>query len=177
MRHRIPHLMCVVVLMTAAYAQQSHWATPDDKTAKFMIDMERKWAEGVCANNGVVSELLADDFQGTSTRGERFNKADELRDEKGPRSAHGCALDDAKVRFFGEDVAIIYGSEHAIGKDKTHPDAKQCQVWTDTWLKRDGKWADRCLAGQQGRLQVAQRMLHPEVGRVSHSSPVLCSVS
>ena len=40
----------------------------------------------------------------------------------------------------GEDVAIIYGSEHAIGKDKTHPDAKQCQVWTDTWLKRNGKW-------------------------------------
>jgi hypothetical protein len=153
MRHRILQLMClvtgVVVLMTAAYAQQSHWATPDDKTTKFMIDMERKWAEGVCTNNGVVSELLADDFQGTSTRGERYNKADELRDEKGPHSAHGCALDDAKVRFFssspssskgGEDVAIIYGSEHAIGKDKTHPDAKQCQIWTDTWLKRNGKW-------------------------------------
>jgi hypothetical protein len=136
---------CVVVLMTAAYAQQSHWATPDDKTAKFMIDMERKWAEGVCTNNGVVSELLADDFQGTDTRGQRFNKENELRDEKGPHSAHDCGLDDAKVHFFsssgqGEDVAIIYGSEHAIGKDKTHPDAKQCQVWTDTWLKRNGKW-------------------------------------
>jgi hypothetical protein len=148
MRHRILHRMClvtcVVVLMNAAYAQQSHWATPDDKTAKFMIDMERKWAEGVCTNNGVVSELLADDFQGISTRGERYTKADELRDEKGPPTAHGCALDDARVRFFslssGEDVAIIYGSEHAIGKDKTHPDAKWCQVWTDTWLKRDGKW-------------------------------------
>jgi hypothetical protein len=151
MRHRILHLMClvtcVVVLMTTAYAQASRWAAADDKTAKFMIDMERKWAEGVCTNNGVVSELLADDFQGTSTRGERYNKADELRDEKGPHSAHGCALDDAKVRFFSsspppgdEDVAIIYGSEHAIGKDKAHPDAKQCQVWTDTWLKRNGKW-------------------------------------
>jgi hypothetical protein len=59
MRHRILHLMCLVtrvaVLMTAAHAQQSHWATPDDKIAKFMIDMERKWAEGVCTNNGVVS--------------------------------------------------------------------------------------------------------------------------
>ena len=144
MRHQILHLMClvacVVVLTTAAYAQSSHWATPDDKTAKFMIDMERKWAEGVCVNNGVVSELLADDFQGTSTRGARFNKEDELRDEKGPRSAHGCGLDDAKVRFFGQDVGIIYGSEHAIGKDKAHPDAKVCQVWTDTWLKRNGKW-------------------------------------
>ena len=147
MRHRILHLMCVVVLMTAANAQQSRWATSEDKTAKFMIDMERKWAEGVCTNNGVVSELLADDFQGTSTSGERYTKADELRDEKGPHWARGCALDDARVHFFSsssslgdEDVAIIYGSEHAIGKDKTHPDAEQCQVWTDTWLKRDGKW-------------------------------------
>jgi len=152
MRHPILQLTCVVIcaviLMTAAYAQQSHWATPDEQTAKFMIEMERKWAEGVCTNNGVIAELLADDFQGTSTGGERYNKADELRDEKGPHSAHGCALDDARVRFFslssslsgGEDVAIIYGSEHAIGKDKTHPDVRQCQVWTDTWLKRDGKW-------------------------------------
>ena len=144
MRHRILQRMCLITcavfLMTAARAQPSHWAAADDKTAKFMIDMERKWAEGVCTNNGVVSELLADDFQGTSTRGERYNKDDELRDEKGPHSTHGCALDDARVRFFGEDVAIIYGSEHAIGKDKTNPAAKQCQVWTDTWLKRDGKW-------------------------------------
>jgi Domain of unknown function (DUF4440) len=153
MRHRILHLLCLVtcvVLMTAAYAQPSHWAAADDKTAKFMVDMERKWAEGVCVNNGVVSELLADDFQGTSTRGERFNKEDELRDEKGPRSAHGCALDDARVRFFGDDVAIIYGSEHAIGKDKAHPEAKVCQVWTDTWLKRGGKW--QIAASQDNRV-------------------------
>ena len=95
--------MSVVVLMNAAHAQQaqqSHWATSDDKTAQFMIDMERKWAEGVCTNSGVIAELLADDFQGTSTGGERYTKADELRDEKGPHSAHGCTLDDAKVRFF-----------------------------------------------------------------------------
>jgi Domain of unknown function (DUF4440) len=148
MRHRILQLIClvpcVIVVISVTQAQQSHWASPDDKTAKFMIDMERKWAEGVCTNNGVISELLADDFQGTSTAGERYNKADELRDEKAPHSAHGCALDDAKVRFFslssGEDVAILYGSEHSTGKDKTHPDAKVCQVWTDTWLKRNGKW-------------------------------------
>jgi hypothetical protein len=150
MRHRISYLICVVVLMTSANAQQSRWATSDDKTAKFMIGMERKWAEGVCADNGVVSGLLADDFQGTSTGGERFNKEDELRDEKGPRSAHGCGLDTAKVRFFGETVAIIYGSEHAIGKDKTRPDAKVCQIWTDTWLKRDGKW--QIVASQDNRL-------------------------
>ena len=150
MRHGILQVICAALLMTAAHAQQSHWATPDDKTAKFMIDMEGKWAEGVCTNNGVIAELLAEDFQGTSTHGERYNKADELRDEKGPHTAHGCALDDAKVRFFGDDVAIIYGSEHAIGKDKVHLDTKVCQVWTDTWLKRDGKW--QIVAAQDNRI-------------------------
>ena len=140
MRKRILPLMCAAVLMTVAHAQQGHWAVPGDKTAQFMIEMERKWAEGVCANNRVIAELLAEDFQGTSTRGQRYTKAEELRDEQGPHWAHDCALDDAKVHFFGENVAIIYGSEHAIGKDKAHPDEKVCQVWTDTWLKRQGKW-------------------------------------
>lgn len=140
MRTGMSRLICAVLLLGAGHAQQSHWAAPDDPTAKYMIDMERKWAEGVCVNNGVVSELLAEDFEGTSTKGERYTKADELRDEKGPHWAHGCALDDAKVRFFGESVAIVYGSEHSIGKDKAHPEAKVCQVWTDTWLKRNGKW-------------------------------------
>jgi hypothetical protein len=150
MNHRVLHLMCVVILTTAAHAQQSHWAAPDDKTAKFMIDMERKWAEGVCANNGVISELLADDFQGTSTNGGHYNKADALRDEKGSHLARSCGLDDAKVHFVSENTAIIYGSEHALGKDKAHPDTKVCQVWTDTWLKRDGKW--QIAAAQDNRV-------------------------
>jgi hypothetical protein len=151
MRHGIVQLLCAVVFMTAAHGQQSHWATPNDKTAKYMIEMERKWAESICTNNGVISELLAEDFEGTSTNGERYNKADELRDEKGPHPAHGCALDDAKVRFFEDHVAIIYGSEHAMGKDKTHPEAKVCQVWTDTWLKRGGKW--QVVAAQDNRVE------------------------
>jgi hypothetical protein len=150
MRRRFLQLMCALVLMNAAYAQQSHWAAPNDKSAQFMIDMERKWAEGICTSNGVITELLDEDFQGTSTRGEHYNKADELRDEKGAHSAHGCGLDDAKVHFFGENVAVIYGSEHAIGKDKEHPNEKVCQIWTDTWLKRDGKW--RIIAAQDNRV-------------------------
>lgn len=115
-----------------------------------MVDMERKWAEGVCADNGVVANLLAEDFQGTSVAGARFTKTDELKDEKGPRSAHDCGLDEAKVRFFGDSLAIVYGREHAVGKDKAQPNAKVCQVWTDTWLKRDGKW--QIIASQDNRV-------------------------
>jgi hypothetical protein len=66
--------------------------------------------------------------------------------------ARRTAADSTRPRyaFFGETVAIIYGSEHAIGKDKTRPDAKVCQVWTDTWLKRDGKW--QIVASQDNRV-------------------------
>lgn len=130
----------LTLLQVSGRAQQSHWTSSDDKTAKYIIEMERKWAEGVCADNGVVAGLLADDFQGTSTAGERYTKADELRDEKSARTAHDCGLDDAKVHFFGDSIAIVYGREHAVGKDKSRPDAKVCQIWTDTWLKRGGKW-------------------------------------
>ena len=127
--------IAATLLLVPAYAQQSHRSSADDKTAKYIIEMERKWAEGVCVDNGVVAGLLADDFQGTSTKGALFTKTDELKDEKGARTAHDCGLDEAKVRFFGDRLAVVYGSEHAVGKDKSQPNAKVCQVWTDTWLK------------------------------------------
>jgi hypothetical protein len=142
--------IATTLLLVPAYAQQSHWASADDKTARYITEMEQKWAEGVCVDNGVVASLLAEDFQGTSTQGARFTKADELKDEKGARTARDCGLDSAKVRFFGDSMAIVYGSEHAVGKEKSQPDAKVCQVWTDTWLKRGGSW--QIIASQDNRV-------------------------
>lgn len=150
MHLRIFALAAAMLLPVAAEAQQSHWASPDDKTAQHIIEMERKWAEGVCVDNGVVAGLLADDFQGTSTAGARFTKTDELKDEKSARVAHDCGLDEAKVHLFGDNVALVYGREHAVGKDKSRPDAKVCQIWTDTWMKRDGTW--QIVASQDNRI-------------------------
>ena len=140
--------MAAAILPVPSFSQQSHAA--EDKAAAYMVDMERKWAEGVCADNGVVAGLLADDFQGTGTDGRRFTKADELKDEKSARTARDCGLDQAKVRFFGDTVAVVYGSEHAVGKDKAQPDARVCQVWTDTWMKRGGVW--QIIASQDNRV-------------------------
>ena len=136
------------ILPLSSFPQQSHSA--GDKAAAYMVEMERKWAEGVCADNGVIAGLLAEDFQGTSPDGRRFTKADELKDEKSARTARDCGLDEAKVRFFGDTVAIVYGSEHAVGKDKSQPNAKVCQVWTDTWMKRGGMW--QIIASQDNRV-------------------------
>jgi len=40
-------LTAAILLLVPAHAQQSHWASANDKTAKSIINMERKWAEGV----------------------------------------------------------------------------------------------------------------------------------
>jgi hypothetical protein len=143
--------VAATLFLVPAHPQQSRWAPADDETAKHMVELERKWAEGVCVDNGVVASLLADDFQGTSTNGARFTKSDELKDEKGVRTAHDCGLDEARVRFFGDSVAVVYGSEHAVGKDKSQPNAKVCQVWTDTWLKRGETW--QIIASHDNRVE------------------------
>jgi hypothetical protein len=57
---------------------------------------------------------------------------------------------DADVRFCGAEVAVVYGSETST---VTLPDSTQerrCLVWTDTWLRRDGKW--QIIAVQDARI-------------------------
>jgi hypothetical protein len=86
-----------------------------------------------------VAEFLAEDFQGTAPDGKRYDKAQAL-DNESSVSARDCRLDEAKVRLFGEDVALAFGSERAVRKPKDGKEFMRCLVWTDTWLKRQNKW-------------------------------------
>ena len=134
-------LVLALLVGVAMPAQQSRWASADDATAKFMIDAERQWAEAACNHNQIADKILADDFQGTSTEGKRYSKPQEVADTANTsNSASDCRLLDARVRFFGDAVALIYGSESSVRKTKDRSGKRQCQIWTDTWLKRNGKW-------------------------------------
>lgn len=128
----------VVLSARAQHLQQGRWASKDDSVAKRLIEMERDWAEDGCKQKGVQAAFLADDFQGTAPGGERYNKAEAIRHDASWKE-HGCRLDDAKVRFFGNDVAVIYGGERAVRTEKSK-EVMRCLVWTDTWLNRGGKW-------------------------------------
>jgi hypothetical protein len=126
----------LVLLSAAASAQTSHWASADDKTAAWMITQERRWAESACDGNTVVQTLLADDFQGTSPTGKRYSKPTEAEKP----SARDCKLGEVKIRFFGDNLAIAYGSESRVKAGKDGKDAVETLIWTDTWLKRGGRW-------------------------------------
>jgi Domain of unknown function (DUF4440) len=129
------------ITVVTAYAQQGQWAAADNETAKFMVDAERQWAEAGCNHNKITEEILADDFQGTSPGGKRYTKSQEVAEASDlSKTARDCRLIDAKVRFFGDNLAMVYGSESSVRKAKDGTDKSRCLIWTDTWLKRNGRW-------------------------------------
>ena len=125
-------------LTTPSVAQDSRWGSPDDSTVKFIIAIEAKWANSSCSPEPDLKAVIADDFQGTSTDGHRYDKAEAIATD--PKAvARDCKLGDVKVRFFGDSIAIAYGAESRI-REGDGKEARRCQVWTDTWLKRNGQW-------------------------------------
>ena len=139
--HRMVLAIFAIMTAVAAHGQQGRWASADDKTAKFMIDAERQWAEAACTHNKIAEKILAEDFQGTSPEATRYTKSEEVADSADvSKTSRDCRLIDAKVRFFGDSLALVYGSESAVRKGKDGTEKPRCLIWTDTWLKRNGAW-------------------------------------
>ena len=109
------------------------------ETVKFIIAAEAKWASSACSPQPDLKNVIADDFQGTSPSGRRYDKAKAIATDTKSLS-HDCQLGEVKVRFFGDSIAIAYGAESAVAKAKDGKETKRCLIWTDTWLKRAGKW-------------------------------------
>jgi hypothetical protein len=124
---------------SSSVAQDSRWGSPDEDTVKFIKNVEAMWANSSCSPQPDLKDAIADDFQGTSTKGERYGKKEAITTDTKSLS-RDCQLGEVKVRFFGDSMAIAYGAENRMIKDDNGKETKRCQVWTDTWLKRGGKW-------------------------------------
>lgn len=140
------------ISLVAGEAMPAEASATSNTTAQWMIAQEKAWAEQSCGGPWVLSDLLATDFHGTSPKGTRYDKPHEAPVYDPATPFHtDCRLLEADVRFFGSDVAVVYGSESSIA---TLPDSKlerRCLVWTDTWLERDGKW--QIIAVQDTRVE------------------------
>jgi len=120
-------------------AQESRWGSPDEDTVKLITAVETKWASSACSPQPGLKDVIADDFQGTSTKGQRYGKEEAITTDTKSLS-RDCQLGEVRVRFFGDSIAIAYGAENRMVRDNDGKETKRCQVWTDTCLKRAGKW-------------------------------------
>jgi hypothetical protein len=123
-----------------AQAQESRWAAADEPTAKTLIALERQWAEAACTHNGIEKTILAEDFRGTAPGGSLYSKKEAVEHAQSGVSEEACTLYEVKVHFFGDAMAILYGSESAVHVEADGRKHKIKLTWTDTWLKRRGAW-------------------------------------
>lgn len=142
---RLTRLSCIVFLAFSAgvpaFAQVAREATKDDPVARSLIEMARQWAE-TPGNVSLLERILADDFLGVNPRGEFYTKSERIeRVRKRPADvAPKGHLDDVRVRFFGDNIAVLHGTESSIQKTADGREERRVLVWTDTWLKRNGQW-------------------------------------
>jgi ketosteroid isomerase-like protein len=137
MRARI---VCGLALILAMGIAVSRAQGPKESDAvNYISDAERKWAEAtVTGDASFVESILADDYWGLGADGSFHGKAVEVEEtRKGKGVFVSNHVTDVKVRVFG-DTAIAQGSE--TWEMKTGEPKRGRYVWTDTWLKRGGKW-------------------------------------
>jgi|SRR5215471_17091502 hypothetical protein len=106
---------------------------------RYIIENEQQWAESVATGDiSVVERILAEDFVGVDPTGRLYDKATMISDTRdAPNYFVSNRANEIKVRFYG-DTAVAQGSE--TWERRTGDPLRGRFVWTDTWLRRKGKW-------------------------------------
>ena len=81
-------------------------------------------------------QILAEDFLCSNPDGSLVDKRQFLEQTARPVTITGLAASDLRVRFLGNDVAIIHGkTSYATASGETRNGR-----YTDVWARRAGKW-------------------------------------
>jgi hypothetical protein len=97
---------------------------------RYIKESERQWAESVASGDSTVVDRIPD--------GSSYEKARMVNDTlSAPKYFLSNHLNEVKVRFYG-DAAVAQGNESWVRRSGTPMHGRF--VWTDTWIKRNGKW-------------------------------------
>ena len=141
MRRRfIPHIFFLSLVLAAAVPLQAEQPKADSDAAisQTLQAMEQAWLDAEKNNDAAAFEqIVADDWIAVNPDGKSQTKAERAAEIK---TAHvvSATLGDMRVRVFG-DSAVVTGTDDEI----TMTDGKKSgdhYVWTDVFLKRNGKW-------------------------------------
>jgi hypothetical protein len=131
----VPLACCLVFAAAAATAADS----PSDRAADEaqITACEREWSASFTSGDTAgIERCVADDFVGVNGEGKLYDKASLLATtRKEPRDFASDQLGEMKVRFFG-DAAVAQGEESW----RRRTGERGRFVWTDTWIRRQGKW-------------------------------------
>jgi ketosteroid isomerase-like protein len=139
-RRLIAPVCCLSLLLSAAvlvHAKQPQ-ADSDAAVSQTLQATEQAWLNAE-KNHDVAAfeKLVADDWIAITPDGKRQTKAERTAEIKAS-DIDSATLGDMKVRVFG-NTAVVTGYDD----ETTMKDGKKTTdhyVWTDVFVKRDGKW-------------------------------------
>ncbi len=142
---RIAIAVCAVILASAVIAWTQMSAQPTSGSVEQeLIKLEQGWANAnVKADVAFLDRILAEDYTWTDENGVLRTKAQNLEVFKSREAViTSMVSDDMKVRVYG-DAAVVTG-RNTIKGTWQGKDIDQQERWTDTWIKRNGRW--QCVA-------------------------------
>ena len=107
-----------------------------------ILYMEREWNDADMRRDVAWFERnFASDYNGISSRtGVRTNKAQEIEDVKGGKiKTQSAQLSNMSVRVEG-NTAVVLGVNHVKGTDDKGQPFDRRVSFTDTFVRRDGRW-------------------------------------
>jgi ketosteroid isomerase-like protein len=123
--------------MTAATALAESSA---DQTA--LLDMERQWNAALKAHDvaWVEKNFMTDMTDTSSGNGALHSKAEDIAMMKADKTVYEMLeLSDLKARVEG-NAGVVTGINHLKGHDEAGQEFDIRLAFTDTYLKRDGRW-------------------------------------
>lgn len=112
-----------------------------------LMQMEIDWSQTVITKDfAMLEEILAEDIVYHTEEGEVLNRQEYLDAFiLNKRNIQNVEVDNMKVAFFHGSIAVVTGTSKEIGKNDDGSMTEYNGLWTNVWLRSDGKWL--CIAG------------------------------
>ena len=126
------------------------------KPEQELVQIERDWCTAsVKRDSTILGRILADDYTGVGSRGAPETKSEALAALKDMTSSVDTCVDtNVKVRVYG-DAAVVTGLATRGGTNKGVAFKDRQFLWTDTFVRRDGRW--QCVASQSTVIAAQQK--------------------
>ena len=139
-RRFIAHVCFLSLVLLAVVPAQNQQPKPDSEAAvsQKLQAIERDWLNAEKNHDAAAFEkIVADDWIAITPDGKRQTKGERVAEIK---SAHttSATLGDMQVRVFG-DTAVVTGTDDEITMEGGK-ESRDHYVWTDVFVKRNGKW-------------------------------------
>ena len=128
------------IFLLTIFAVATVAAAADDKSQ--LLEMERQWNEALKMHDVAWAEkTFAEDITDISSgSGALHSKAEDIAMMKADKTVYETLeLSDLKARVEG-NAGIVTGVNHLKGRDETGQEFDIRLAFTDTYIKRDGRW-------------------------------------